>query len=61
LEYFNKNHLIDPIAKSLLKFSQGSKLSWKMLEEKSFLGRGYAYSFFDWMRAFVRRKGFLRP
>ena len=61
LDNFRQNHALDFISESLLKFSQGSKLSWKMLEEQSFLRRGYAYSFFDWVRAFVRRKGFLRP
>jgi hypothetical protein len=53
LDYFNKNHSINSISKSLLKFSQASKLSWKMLEENRFLRRGWLYSLFDWLRALV--------
>jgi len=61
LDNFRQNHALDFISESLLKFSQGSNLSWKMLEENNFLRRGCLYSFFDWLRAFVRRKGFLSP
>ena len=60
LEYFNKNHLIDPISKSLLKFSQGTKLSWKMLEEENFLERGFLYKIYCFLRGFGP-KDFLKP
>ena len=57
---FAEHHALDSISESLLKFCLESKLSWRMLEEKGFLGRGYLYRLLHLVRDFVPSKGFFR-
>ena len=50
LNNFTKNHALDTISESLLKFCLESKISWLMLAELGYLERGYFYRLFFFVR-----------
>ena len=60
LDNFLLNHGLNNISESLLQFSKKSNLSWKMLDDKGFLEKGYLYSSLHSVRSFFIRKGFHR-